>query len=949
VILPLFTFTAFYNKVSKKRVDSMKKKKLVFIIIIIIVSIILVFTFIIKKNKADYTAQEREWISRNKDEIFFMGYYNSSGEALFVKKLCEILSKETGLNIVPYEDTWDNTMLLFQRGKIPMACTLDITTERLKYTNYTASLKSLSSGIYSCLKNPINNYEGIKGKNIGVVKSVKFLSMFKEKYKGISFNTILYDDVGSMINGLKSHEIDGFISTKNYDWSTRDLYYFNIPTISKDNNHIGVHKNYPKLHSIVTKEVDHLIDIGWSDTVREAINFEIEKQHLPFNEVEMSYLETKSIITIGIINDNILCGYKKNYSVHGIIPNVCEKIKFLTDIEFEYVFDSYENLLGNDRVDLIATSSYDDKHYIYSNPIFTYTVSVLGRQDMPFVRELYDLEPYRIGVLSGGNQNDYLIQQMPQIDIHKYDDFTQLLDSVESLKSEYVVLPNVMVDVYISQSQDLDKKGILYESFTYMMAKDNTNTSLINIINKCLAVVNIEDIMSKEVDELADNKPNNRVQLIAAMCAIVALLVGIINLAIKKRIMELNLMYTDSLTGVHNRLWIDKELKKGIKEYIFFVVKLKDLFMLHECYGEGIYEKTLRAAIKAIQENLKRKDIFAIIDKEKFVIAKAHITDYEGEVFARELARIFGEKILIYDMSYDIKGIVGWTTIEDDINKFDAVIECLNIASYFAEKEDKIVRYSYEIFSKYKDRFEFDKQFVSSVMNEELELLYRNVYDEDGKVFALDTAVTCYLKDYGHLNSKTFYEATKRLSLQGQVDVIVLKNIIKQLRKWKEQGKMVRVLVSLHDETIAKYSFIPWLVDIMNGLENMNIMIKLEDKALEDHMEQLIFLEHKSIGFVFKNFGNNVLNMVEMRSFPVGIVCIDNDFILNIGEDKLYDETLDYIISVAKKMNQRIMVTDIISKNQYDAIVTRDVDYISGNYINPYVRGDELLHEDIGC
>lgn len=65
--------------------------------------------------------------------------------------------------------------------------------------------KSLSSGIYSCLKNPINNYEDIKGKNIGVVKSVKFLSMFKEKYKGISFNTILYDDVGSMINGLKSH------------------------------------------------------------------------------------------------------------------------------------------------------------------------------------------------------------------------------------------------------------------------------------------------------------------------------------------------------------------------------------------------------------------------------------------------------------------------------------------------------------------------------------------------------------------------------------------------------------------------------------------------------------------------------------------------------------------------------------------------------------------------
>lgn len=925
----------------------MNKKNIIIIIFVMLLGV-LVFTFFSSENKVTYTDEEREWISKNKDKIFFMGYYNSPGEVLFVKKLCQILSKETGLKIVPYDDTWDNTMRLLKSGKLPMSSTMDITPQRLEYTNYTPSFKGLSAGIYSRLNRPIDRYEDIKGKNIGVVRSVKLLAMFEEKYSGISFNTILYDDIASMVEGLRKGEIDGFISTKNYDESTRDFYYFNIPTISKDNNHIGIHKNYPELYSIVAKEVDYLIKIGWSDVVKEVINFELEKQHLSFNEVETASLDTDPVITVGMIKGNIFTGYEKDYLVYGIIPNIFEKITFLTDIEFEYVFDSYENLLKNERVDLIATVGHYDEDYIYTNPMFSHTISVLGRQDVPFIKEVYDLEPYSVGVLAHGPENDYLIQQMPQIDIKKYDDFTQLLGSAEACENEYVILPNVVADAYIAQFQGLTHKGILYERFHYMIAK-NSNPALISVINKCLAVIDMETIVHEEVDGLVGDKTDNKVALIVSIGAIIVLLSVTINLAIRKRATELKLMYTDRTTGVNNRIWIEKKLKKDINRYTFFSVKLKDLFILQERYGQVVYEKALRTAVKTIQDNLQRRDLFAIIDKEKFVIAKVDMINTEAEGFARDLGRIFGEKILIYDMSYNLSGIVGWTTIEDDINNFDEIIECLNIATYFSEKEGRPLRYSYGIFSKYKAKFDFDKQFVSAVMHEKLTVLFRNVYDKYGEVFALDTSVTCHLKDYGHLNSKSFYEATKRLDLASQVDVIVLKNIIEQIKSWENKGEMVCVMVSLSDETIANDNFMPWIIDVMDGLKNMQLMIKLDGKTLENHMEQLLFLEHESISFIVKNFGSDVLNMVEARGFSADIVCIDNDFILNIGEDKLYDEALEYVVSVAKKMDKKIMVADVVSKNQHDIIMTRDVDYISGNYIKSYVRGDEVFYEDTNC
>lgn len=926
----------------------MNKKNIVIIVLFVLLGV-LSFIFFPSKNKVTYTDEESKWISENKDKIFFMGYYNSPGEALFVKKLCQILSKETGLNIVPYDDTWYNNMWLLERGKIQMCSTLNVTPERLKYINYTTPFKGLSSGIYSTFNDPIDQYEDIKGKRIGIVKGVKYLDMFRENYKGISFNPIIYDDIDSMIKALRSWEIDGYISTKNYDESTRDFYYFNIPSISKNNNYIGVHKYYPQLYSIIAKQVDYLIEMGWGDTIREAINFELEKRHLPFNETEMEYLNTNPVINIGIIDGHILSGYKKDYSKHGIIPNVFKKIEFLTGVEFRYIFDSYKNLLKNEDVDLITTFKKNNEEFIYSNPIYSYEISVLGKKNMRLVKEVYDLEPYRVGVFANGPENEYLVQEMPKINIKEYNKFSKLIHSAEISKSEYILVPNILADAYLAQFKGLSRKGILYERFNYMMTRDNRNIALISLINKCLAVMDMDAIVHQEVEILVNYRTDDKATLVFVIGGILALVGITINLIIKKSSTQCRLMYTDRETGVNNRLWLEKKLKKDIDNYTFFEVKLKDLFILYECYGYMIYKKALRKAIKSIQEKLKDKDMFSIIDKETFVIAKANMIDSDAEVFAYDLERLFGERMLVYDMSYNLRGIVGWTTKEDDINELDGVLECLSMAIYFSEKKGKPVQYTYDIFIKYKERFEFDREFVSAVMNEKIEVLYRNVYDADNQIFALDTTVTCCLDNYGELNSKAFYEATKRLNFQSQVDVIMLKSMFNQLKTWEHQGKAINIMVSLSNETIEKDSFIPWLSEMMEGLENIQLLIKLDGNTLENHLEQFMFLDHENIDFLVKSFGSDVLNMIEIKKFPFDIVCIDNDYILNIGENKLYDDAFDYVISMAKKLNKKIMITDIMSKHQYDMIMKRDIDYVSGNYIKSYVRGEEIFYEHTYC
>lgn len=750
-----------------------------------------------------------------------------------------------------------------------------------------------------------------------------------------------------MVSGLRSGEIDGFISTKNYDEIMRDFYYFNIPTISKDNNHIGIHKDYPELFNIISKEVDYLIKTGWSKAIKEAINFELEKQNIIYDEEEKRYLEEKPSVTVGLLEGHIPYGYEKNYRKLGIIPNILDRINFFTDIKFNYVFDSYENLLKNDNVELIATVGNVDKYYIYSNHMFSHTLSAVGRRRMPFIKELYDLEPYRIGTITYSPENDYILKKMPHIDLKKYDNFTNVFHSLETNKIDYALVPKIIADRYISEFDGLAYKGMFNESFHYIMAKSERERILINIINKNLAVMDMDSIIYEEVNRFADFNTDNKVNLIIII-AVISILIGIsINLYIKKRQTELKLMYTDTSTGINNKLWLEKKLKKNIEIYSFFQLKLKDFDILQERYGQDLYNKALKRAVKTIEENLSKNDLLAIIDKEGFVIAKPYISEPKMEEFANNLSKLFGERILIHDMSYSLEAYVGYLTVEDDIKDFNSIIDCLYIAVYFSEKENKVTSYSYDIFSKYQDKIDFDKQVVSAVMNEKLDIFYRNIYDKKGDTFALDTSVKCYLDDYGILNSKGFYEAIKKLELENQVDRITLKNTVMQMKSWEKEGKAVRVLVDISDKTISRSDFVPWLMDLIKGFKSSVLIIKLNNSTLYSYAEKLLFIDDKHIEFLMMEFGDEIYSLVEFMEFPAEIVCIGDDFILNIGENKLYEDILDYVVATGKKLGKKVMILDIVLKNQHDMIKKKDIDFVGGNYLQRFVCSKEVTFENI--
>lgn len=912
------------------------KKKIIILITAAFLILTFLFTFYPKaSNKPVFTREELNYINENKDTIIFLGYYNSPSEKLFAKKICQKMSKDLTLNIVPYDDSWENTMLLLENSKLPMVSNMNITEERLEYISFTPSFTSISSGVYSDLNSPIDSYKKLKNETIGIVKNVTLLDEFDERYPSIGCQIVYYDDIEELISAFNKNEIDGFVSTKSYDENLKGFYYFKIPSISKDNNHIGVNKQHNQLYNIISKEVEYLIETGWDKKIKSIIDFELERRSMDFSNREKEYINNTDSITVGLIKGFDFYGYGEDHYPKGIITNIFEKIDFISDIDFNFVFDSYDNLLLRDDVDIVISTNNNNRSS--SNPIFSNGVSVIGKSNMPIIKEVYDIESYSIGVINSDPVIRHILKIMPFLQIKTYY-YNELLDMIDKDEIDYAIIPTQLYENMNKTYKNIECKGEIGDQFHYAIIKNDKDLPILSILNKCIAVINVDEIVYDEIKTFTQKEESNIAYIVflAFLCILFGL---IINFIIKVRKRELRTMYTDNETGINNIKWLEKRMKNSIEKYTFFMVKVKDLYILKERYGEKTHKKAYHKVADTLKQNVNDDEFLAIIEKGKFIIVKKTLNEEIRLAFLNKLENLFGQKLFINNMRYEYSLYAGSLDITDDTYDFKTVIEHLEIAIRSSANLGKGVDFSYDMYSKYHEKIDFDTKLSNAVINEKLEIEFKNIYDSSDDFFAYSASTVCELENFGKLTGVNFEKGIKALDLQIVTDKIVLKKIIKKMECLEQQGNKPSVFVDIYKETIISKDLFLWIDEKMSNLKNSKLFIKLNTEVYEQNIEKLSSIKSNNICFAIKNFGKNLMNDLEIEDFDVEIIVLSLDTYINLDQRDTYEDVFKFIVSFCKKQEKKIMIENVSSKSQYDAIKDIGIDYIGGNYIGGYDEG----------
>ena len=110
----------------------------------------------------------------------------------------------------------------------------------------------------------------------------------------------------------------------------------------------------------------------------------------------------------------------------------------------------------------------------------------------------------------------------------------------------------------------------------------------------------------------------------------------------------------------------------------------------------------------------------------------------------------------------------------------------------------------------------------------------------------------------------------------------------------------------------------------------------LETETIHNHVEVLEFfdlLHHHGVSIALDDFGVGYSNYETIFKFDIDYIKIDGSLTESMLESERSKVLIESIITVGKKLNAKLIVEFVSSKELFDAISVMDVDYVQGYYI----------------
>lgn len=433
---------------------------------------------------------------------WYEGTYNTTGpdgrRRGYSYEYQQAVAAHTGWKYEYVEGSWAELMSMLKKGEIDLLGGISYAEERSDSMLF--SELPMGEDKYYLYVDPAHtdistsDLSTLNGKRIGMLPDSVPARMFHEweKSHGVSAQQVDITGAGDVRQKLQNHEIDGFILNESPQWERDNISA--VLLIGGSYNYFAISKKRPDLkeeldqamQKIVKENPFYIEDLYkryCSANSLETLTDEEQnwlEQHGAVrigylkNDVGVSFADTESGETVGIINDYVSLA-------SGCLGEQA--------IEFQLTgFDSQEEelqALKDNRIDMIFHMNQnpyeaEQNDIILSNTVFEVNVAVLTGV------EKFDENGENTVAVSRGNLLGkwYISFNYPSWKIREYDTSAEVEKAVQSGEADcFVVKAGQSLKILADSKM---RSVFLTKSSTSCFAVTRENTTLMNILNKTI-------------------------------------------------------------------------------------------------------------------------------------------------------------------------------------------------------------------------------------------------------------------------------------------------------------------------------------------------------------------------------------------------------------------------------------------------------------------------------
>ena len=411
----------------------------------------------------------------------------------------------------------------------------------------------------------------------------------------------------------------------------------------------------------------------------------------------------------------------------------------------------------------------------------------------------------------------------------------------------------------------------------------------------------------------------------------------------------------DSLTGLPNRSFFQKEMERGLKrisrggKFSIMCLDLDRFKWVNDTLGHSFGDELLKQVAKRMELCVRETDFVARLGGDEFAIIFDSVPNEETVTgFAQRLIEKISEPYELDGHQAVIGTSIGIAIGPQDGREPHDLLKAADLALYRAKGDGRGTYRFFEedIDAKMQRRRSLEIDLRKALQNKEFELHYQPIVDlASGEISGFEALLRWNHKTRGRVSPADFIPLAEETGQIVEIGAWVLRQACLEAKSWP---KPVKVAVNLSPR---QFTHVRLLADVTmalreSGLPANRLELEITEQVMLANTDTVLRLLHdlRQLGarISMDDFGTGYSSLSYLRRFPFDKIKIDQSFVRDLkpGDDTV--AIVRAVVELAAGLRMSTTAEGVETQDQLDLLRAEGCTEVQGYLMSRPVPANEV-------
>jgi diguanylate cyclase (GGDEF)-like protein len=411
-----------------------------------------------------------------------------------------------------------------------------------------------------------------------------------------------------------------------------------------------------------------------------------------------------------------------------------------------------------------------------------------------------------------------------------------------------------------------------------------------------------------------------------------------------------HMAHHDALTGLANRSLFNDRLNHAIIQATRQHSKVAVLFVdldrfktINDSLGHNIGDKVLNIVTKRLGRSLRAEDTLARQGGDEFTILLEGLeTAGQASEVARKILQTISRPLRVEQNELYISCSIGISLFPDHGQNASELLMQADAAMYQAKSEGRndYQFFSHDLTQQALERLSLESQLRAGLLNAELVPYFQPQIDAaSGRLIGFEALARWHHPEQGMISPARFIPLAESTGLIHQLDLVIIRQAMKQFAGWYSQGLSPGVLSV--NMTVRHFQHQEFLETLHRLIEETHFRAEwLEIEVTESQLmtkpeaaiEVLQQVHQAGIRIALDDFGTGYSSLSYLKRLPITKLKIDQSFVRDLPHDEEDISITRAVIALAKSLGLEIIAEGTETAEQIEFLLEQGCSQMQGYF-----------------